>query len=508
MKHIYLNIDSDSANAPYVTKILNQKFPLCEESLYPFVDIYKRTNVTDILFNIFCQISLTPSKYITDASLFAQFNDRNHMESSSVKRIRYFNDVYTKYNIDVFDVWIKRCRENGQNPWLSFRMSDTHNILIYYGKDIDCYPKKAWENGWMVGEEYGWFKYCLDYSVPEVRETILKYIEEQLLRYDVYGIELDFMREIIVFKYLTADMKKCTEILTDFMREVKEITKRAEKVHGHEIKILVRTMRDIVQANSFGHDLKTWAREGLVDIINPTSRWAGTDSGIPVKEWQKLCPDVEIVPGLEVGLNYNPEKEGLTQVSAEIARGLCASFLSQGADGVYFYNYFVNPEEEPCDVYDLAEYISILMACSNLDEIYREYSLRFPIIPQGKEGYISPTPLWQPLPATLSENEEKCFEITTGKLPEGKRVWLVIGADKGAEEFSVTLNDEVCTEWSDIDLKFIPGIGSQFTAYGTDEAICKRCYVPADKLTDLVQNIKIKSNADEVKIEWIELYVY
>ena len=56
--------------------------------------------------------------------------------------------------------------------------------------------------------------------MKEVRESMLAYLREQLSRYDVYGLELDFLREYHCFRYLTADMGECRRIMLGFLREV------------------------------------------------------------------------------------------------------------------------------------------------------------------------------------------------------------------------------------------------------------------------------------------------
>ena len=509
---VYVNIDINSANCPFIQKILDSEKNISEEMFFPFVDIYKRTDVTDILFNTVSQISVTPSKHIMSI-----YDLREKMEKNNISaRTGWGTDVYytlkKECNIEPFAVWIKRCHEVGIRPWLSFRMNDCHPTPVLFDERIGHFKKTASDNGWVLGEDYGYFGACYNYRFEEVRNIFLAYIEEQLFMYDVFGIELDFMREIQCFQYLTDNMDECTEIMNNFMRDAKKIVRKAEKKYGHPIKICVRVMRDYEQTRFFGFDPVAWAKEGLIDIINPTPRWTGGDSGIPIKEWNELLPGIEIAPGIETNVNYEKSRH-LSVASPEIARGLCASFLSQGAESIYFFNYFINPEEDTVftnehqrKYHSYMRNLSVLSACSDLENIHR-YPLRFPIIPQADEAFISPAPMWQPLPVSVSEGEEKAFEITTGKIPEGKNVYILIGASHDISTSQIFVNGRELTGWSDVNIAYLPGIGSQPENYVFPETVCRKCKVDIKNLCDLTQNIKIHAK-DENKIEWIEFIVF
>ena len=57
---VFVNIDLNSVTFPFLEGFKNRKMML-ERDLFPFVDQYLEGNVTDLSFNIFTQISQTPS---------------------------------------------------------------------------------------------------------------------------------------------------------------------------------------------------------------------------------------------------------------------------------------------------------------------------------------------------------------------------------------------------------------------------------------------------------------
>ncbi len=217
---MYCNIDINSTVTPFLNS-LSENENFSQEMLYPFVDMYKDTPVTDILFCIFSQYSATDTEFwSTYADKYLQTVDNGEV----VDYKDFYKGIYKinkEYGTDPYDVWIKRCKEIGKKAWLSVRMNDCH--VQSWLKSEFFY--KAKENGWLLGKKYGYFGECLNYKISEVRTMMLDYIKEQINRYDADGIELDFMREIYCFDYIDDNLNECIEIMNDFIRKIKSIVK-------------------------------------------------------------------------------------------------------------------------------------------------------------------------------------------------------------------------------------------------------------------------------------------
>ena len=132
MSKVCVNIDISSANCPFIQKVLDNNNHVSEEMLYPFVDIYNRTDTTDIMFNTLAQLSVTPSKRILSIYDIIDIMEKHNMPKESIWGLECYNSLKKEHGIEPFSVWIKRCREIGIHPWLSVRMNDCHPKPLFF----------------------------------------------------------------------------------------------------------------------------------------------------------------------------------------------------------------------------------------------------------------------------------------------------------------------------------------------------------------------------------------
>ncbi|MBR5157128.1 MAG: hypothetical protein IKW59_05105 [Clostridia bacterium] len=480
---MYCNIDINSTVTPFLNG-LSEKESFSKEMLYPFIDMYKDTPVTDVLLCIFAQYSATDTKYwSTYADKYLQTVDNGE----TVDYKEYYRGIYKlnkEYGTDPYDVWIKRCKEIGKNAWISVRMNDCH--VQSWLKSEFFY--KAKENGWLLGKKYGYFGECLNYKIGEIRKMMLDYIKEQIERYDVDGIELDFMREMYCFDYIDDNMDECIKIMNDFIRDVKSIVNDAEKKYGHKIKIAIRLNRDINQSLAFGFDARTWAKEKLVDVIIPSPRWSNCDSGIPIEVWKKELDGVEILGCLETLLSSGAL--GIAYMTAETARGLSASLLSAGVDAIYLYNYF-GEGGRPRDA-------EVQKTCASIEDIYN-HRTRCVVMCQEKATCPQGFERWMPLPLELTDGECKSISVRNGKIPENKKVKLVLGFEKGEpNDLKILLNGEEITNFKECKIDEPENVISENT----------KCYSASIKVLDEIEQcIEFVATKGNAIINWAEIIV-
>ncbi len=241
--------------------------------------------------------------------------------------------------LDPYAVWLARCREKGLSPWLSMRMNDVHDV----GDLKNFMHSTFWVEHpeyWRVPGGAGWIERALDYANPAVREHNLTFIRELLERYDPDGLELDWMR----FGYHFAPGREAEgcAILTQFMREVRALTREWAEKRGHPIQLGARVPAHPDAASGLGMDGVAWAKEGLIDLLVPTPFWTSSDFDIPVELWRErmgsAAATILIAPGLEFNVRSHPGG-GAVANTLESCRGFAAASWYRGADQIYLFNF-------------------------------------------------------------------------------------------------------------------------------------------------------------------------
>jgi len=476
---VFMNIDINSTVFPFLENITSSG-AVSEASLYSFVDQHMGSQVTDIAFNIFCQISATPSEVFTTITDKYLQTEENGLTVDYKEDFQQNYDIFEKYDIDCYKVWIDRCYEKGFTPWISVRMNDRHGAgQKTYFLHSDFYYE-AEKNGWFIGKEYGMYRTCFDYAHEEVREKMLAYIEEQVMRYGT-NLELDFSREWYIFDY--RDNPGCHEIMTEFLREVKKIVEKAEKHWDREIKILIRMMRDIEQNKIFGLDAEAIAAEGLADIFCISPRYTSNDSDMPVEEWKERFPGMEIYAGIE--------KLTLDQPSdLAVLSGFAAQYLSRGADKIYLYNLFVQP------FFLNVLHLDVMNTCGDLATLQKA-DLRYVVAEQ--DTYPHGSSYFHPFPHTVRDFS---IDLHTAPIPADAEVELILGLsvnwEIGAEDVVVTVNGTPCTFAGEAKIK-----GSQ---HAPDGVKLFSYTVPAD-CSGTVQHVALSGEKDAYLVQYMELSV-
>ncbi|NLB16278.1 MAG: hypothetical protein GX827_05640 [Clostridiales bacterium] len=451
----YTNIDINSVVTPFLNRVSEEE-NVGEELLYPFVEIYKDTLITDVLLNIFCQYSAAKSE------IWSDYADKYEQENENGAEVDYkdlYKGIYklnSEYSIDPYEVWLRRLRQIGLSGWLTIRMNDCHEPDEQASFLRSDFFYEAREKGWVIGDKYGYFRYCFDYSVPEVRKKMLDYIKEQLWRYDPDGLELDFQREITCF-----DIENCTdrvEIMTDFVRAVREMTEERGKQLGHKIRLGVRLMPDIAQNLIYGFDIVNWAKDGLVDLVCFTPRWETSDSDMPSEEWKAKIKGVELAAGIEILCCLTSDE---TYCTPAVARGYAVRYLSRGADSMYLFNYFINPDSVSAAMDEVNKTAGSLETAMKLP--YRHVVTFQDIAPRGHSRR-------KPLPINLKSGQSAALDIDIGKSRENASAELIIGFTAGSpESVAVSVNGAAAafekTEYSSAEPERIIKYGPEGTVY-------------------------------------------
>ena len=264
------------------------------------------------------------------------------------------------------DAWVWRYRENtrrliaagGNPPQLAVeaarrldllaipmvRMNDPHDQYFQY--EVSHFKlanpqfligstgpgwKPDWEKGYkgradkkgMAAFTWGLF----DYAHKEVREHKLAIIDEFITRWDNDGVGLDFDRDPVLFK--EEGKPENAELLTAMLRHIRATLDRVAKERGRRQYLYVRVIPDMDVCVARGMDVRTWVKEGLVDVITPGAGYLTV--GLDVKPWLDLVATGPRTCRIVVSSNhYKPSEE---------ARAWTKLMRQRGAYGVQLFNF-------------------------------------------------------------------------------------------------------------------------------------------------------------------------
>ena len=245
--------------------------------------------------------------------------------------------------IDPYAIWSARAREKGVSPWLTVRMNDIHGVDDPSFPSLCTLWRKHPELRRVPSYRGGdWAPYAFDYAHKEVRDRMVGFIGELLAKYDVDGLETDWLR--FPWHLAPGREREDAHCLTELMREVRKLADAAAKRLGHPVRVGARVATNREDALALGTDAEAWAADRSIDWLVVCNFFSSVDPDCDYADWAKrihaVNPDVTIVPGLDSGVR----KEGLRSPRRLLTlpeyRGLCERLYAQGAPGVYIFNPF------------------------------------------------------------------------------------------------------------------------------------------------------------------------
>ena len=200
---------------------------------------------------------------------------------------------------------------------------------------------------WVVPYRFtDWYDRALNYGQQEVRDHYMALIREVCRRYDMDGLELDFMRFVRYFR--PGHEQEGAELMNAFVADVRRVVEASAQRVGHKIELGVRVPTRPQTARGLGLDAIAWARQGLVDLIVAQSDFKSSDSDIAVELWKELLAgaSVKLAAGFEDAIDsgghvclWNMIETHQSRPTVQQARGLVLAALHRGADGIYLMNH-------------------------------------------------------------------------------------------------------------------------------------------------------------------------
>ena len=238
----------------------------------------------------------------------------------------YYVKEMINQGIDPPEEVINEANKRSIDIFYSYRVNDIHDSFIKseYPKFKDSNPH------WLIGESnysgFINFPSSLNFGVLEVVNLKKKIISEIIDNYKFDGIELDLMRGPPYFKFDEIETKK--HMLTDLVRYI------SKKCKNRGMKLAVRVGESLESCRLDGFEVELWLEEDLLDILVLGSGVID----VKVSEFVHLAEgtNVSIYPCI-----YGwPSK--YYPIPENISNAVAMNFWSQGASGMYIYNWFLH----------------------------------------------------------------------------------------------------------------------------------------------------------------------
>jgi hypothetical protein len=266
------------------------------------------------------------------------------------KRTGLEPDSFGQYMLDGGDmvkVFIETCRNVGLTPFISLRLNDAHHLQnagmknngsIWVSRFYEEHPE------FRIGTEIkSRGEHVQNWAIPEVRAHKLAFIQELCEQYDIDGLELDFMRYPRYFQLEKTTSKQRTEIMCEFVSEVRKILNISAKPRQHRW-LCVRVPCHLVAHDQLGINLPKLVSSG-VEMVNLSPHYC-TKQQTDLAEIRKLVPNaalyLELTHCTSIGRKVNNSGgDNFTFCRTTDEQFYTAAHLAyaRGADGISTFNF-------------------------------------------------------------------------------------------------------------------------------------------------------------------------
>jgi sugar lactone lactonase YvrE len=289
------------------------------------------SQVDTLLLCINAQVMYYPTKVGTLRGTLSTPEERSQWPPSERQRF----DTVQKFfdaGVDPYAVVLAEMQRRGGESLLSFRVNDDH------GNDFLRTQFRVDHPDYQLGTG------ALDFGKEAVREYVFRLIEEAVHRYDCDGLELDFNRFPHFFRDGSTDEQIAK--MNSLVERVRQLLDELGQSRGRRLVLAVRVPSNFgrelptpLTASELGCDVVDWARRGWVDFVT-VSEFLHERYNLPLAEWKNAMTQVPIYGGIECS-------EGGTAaqyLTAAKYRRAARRLWSQGASGIYLFNFFTTRE--------------------------------------------------------------------------------------------------------------------------------------------------------------------
>lgn len=234
---------------------------------------------------------------------------------------------------DIFARWIDDAHSRKKQCFLVDRVSEV-------AMDTDCNPIPAYTErpDWFI-PAFGF--QMLNFSNPEVREHKRKILAEVMRKYDFDGLDIDFERHTPILP--PNRQWELREHVTEYMRMLRRELQQIAREQNRVILLSARVPDCLDGCHQDGLDVEQWIKEDLVDCLTLGSR----SFDVKVEEFRAVSSEIQLYG------SYDPHHtvDGYTFPDVTTFRGVMYSHLQRGADGVEYFNWNGEGQNELVQTY-------------------------------------------------------------------------------------------------------------------------------------------------------------
>ncbi len=207
--------------------------------------------------------------------------------------------------------------------------------LIDGGLTKEKLPLKVEHPDWVVPATW-WPQGMWNLAAPGLREYKISVLRELAGRYDLDGIQIDFSRHLPCLP--TGRQWELRDQVTEFMRMARQMILEVAGQRGRPLLLAAKVPQNLAGCRVDGFDLRTWAEQGLVDVLTLGSRSMDVDvEGIRAA----VGNDVQLQPCVD----DHHASDGYRNPSIEGLRGIFANHFQRGANSVVTFNWSFGPAQ-------------------------------------------------------------------------------------------------------------------------------------------------------------------
>ena len=273
-------------------------------------------------------------------------------------------------------------------------------------------------------------KVWLSVNAVNADDNVVAAVGDLLGKYDVNGIELDFLGAGASSVY-AGDTYSRIDAVNAFVKNA------AAKVTEFSKLIAVRVAGDITTNYNLGLDVISWVDDGNVSMVSPSSGSGIADTTMPARLWYSALEPYDVILAPSMGAQIKPYSSASAKPQlASTFAGEAAMLLSMGADKVCVDYAAV----DDASLKILGSYNQLLATDRRVVLTYTDF----------KAGWQASN---EQLPKSFSAGQTVTVRIPVGDVSEGSTLMLNLGVSPilppPLKSLTVVANSKECTPVSE-----------------------------------------------------------